>query len=460
MADTHHMCRARLSGWPSWTRLLSVTLTAAVARLIVFLLMQRYPLTSDPRSYFEQAAELARGSISKPYYWPIGTSLAYVPWIEAFGTSDVVARAVASLYSLMIVPSTMALTATATRSSQLTEISGWIVAVYPPAVLMGADPQSHIIAAVPLCVALICLLNIRTSGAYIWSLLGGLSLGFLSITRPASVLLLFLFAVALFPFSSSSSREQAGVPVPRKRRATGFALLAISWCLVVSPTATHNFRSSSELTLATNDSVNLFLGNNRFTPLYWTSALASGDRSPGFQRYYDTVRAGGNGALRNEAIRYATSNPMESAIRTTNRLRAYWGFDFYRASDLRSIGWTSIAVSIVLLLEISGYIITVCLAIIGLFGPLSSKRSWQRDLLLLCVLLLMLPYVFSFSVGIYHFLSMIALMPIAASGASRFASTGARQSMRILIRSRSFVLCVLVFAGIQMEYAFWLAKYA
>ncbi len=458
---TDHVRSTWRTSLPGPSQVLIVLVVGTAIRLFALLLFRGQPLTSDPRSYFDQAIQLSQGGVSKPYYWPVGTSAAFTPWITLFGASHFVARVAASFYSLMLVPAVMLLTSVTMNRARVTLISGWILALYPPAVLMGVDPQSHIVAAIPFCIAVTSLIRASETRRYRWWIIAGASLGCLAVTRPACLLLVPILPILGLWLSSRSART-ADVAIGRRSMLVGLGLLVTGFTVVVWPVASHNFHRGAGLTLATNDSVNLFLGNNRFTPLYWTSSLASGSRGADFESYYERLKATGNRntALRSEAVKYSTSHPSQFAIRTLNRTRAYWGFDYYRTAELRSNGWHPAPLGLVLLLEAGGFLVAGLLAIAGLIGPLATRRTWQRDLLLSSVVLLAAPYSLTFSVGIYHFLAMVALMPIIAASASTMLATGAIKSARQLTRSWPFMACLALVAIIQIEYAYWLTKYA
>ena len=93
--------------WPNRRSLLPLLGIAAGARLVSVLATQRGPLSSDPAAYFEQAVAIANLSADKPFYWPPGTSIMFVPWIAVGGDSTATARVGAAVYGLLLVPAVM-----------------------------------------------------------------------------------------------------------------------------------------------------------------------------------------------------------------------------------------------------------------------------------------------------------------------------------------------------------------
>lgn len=444
-----------------WPRMQSAALLLAVAggvRLVAVPFTSRGPLRSDPAAYFDQAVALAHRSFDRPFYWPPGTSIAFVPWVAVFGDSHAVARAAAGFYSLLLIPAVMLLTAAVFRDRRVTLLAGWSAALYPPAILMAGDPQSHVIAGLLLCVLLATMIRAAETGRIWWWVGSGVTLGCLAATRPATLLLLLLPAGLLLLHRRSPTADPT--PSTPARILAGLLVAVIASVAVMAPVAVHNIRAGAGLTLATNDSVNLFFGNNPYTPLYWTSAIASGHKSQAFNEYRKSLGGGSDSALRSTAVDYVVAHPGEFVLRSVNRARAFWGFDYYRSAELRSTGWSTPAMLAVFAAEAGGYVVAACLALAGFVGPFKSERTWRRDLLVAAAVLLYIPYVFSFSVGIYHFAVMIILMPVIGAVLGKVASAGVRQSLRAAVASRPLVVSVLIFGLLQIEYAYWLVRYA
>lgn len=443
--------------WPNRRSLLPLLGIAAGARLVSVLATQRGPLSSDPAAYFEQAVAIANLSADKPFYWPPGTSIMFVPWIAVGGDSTATARVGAAVYGLLLVPAVMFLAGAVFRDRRVALVSGWCIALYPPAVLMAGDPQSHVLAGLLVCLLLGSIIHAAETGRIAWWAASGASLGCLAITRPATLLLVLL------PLSLPLLRRRSRAPDGRSSSPVsirGLIVLMTICVAVMAPVALHNVRSGSELTLATNDQVNLFFGNNPYTPLYWTSDIASGHKSAEFNEYRASIDGGSDTALRAAAIDHIVDHPVEFALRSANRARAFWGFDYYRTAELRSTGWPAPAVLAVLMLEAGGYIAAAFLALAGFVGPLKTTRTWKRDLLVLAVALMFVPYIFSFSVGIYHFAVIVLLMPVIAAVLCRMAAEGVRSSLRSALGSWQLLIGAMIIGLLQVEYAYWLVRYS
>ena len=381
----------------------------------------------------------------------------FVPWIAVGGDSTATARVGAAVYGLLLVPAVMFLAGAVFRDRRVALVSGWCIALYPPAVLMAGDPQSHVLAGLLVCLLLGSIIHAAETGRIAWWAASGASLGCLAITRPATLLLVLL------PLSLPLLRRRSRAPDGRSSSPVsirGLIVLMTICVAVMAPVALHNVRSGSELTLATNDQVNLFFGNNPYTPLYWTSDIASGHKSAEFNEYRASIDGGSDTALRAAAIDHIVDHPVEFALRSANRARAFWGFDYYRTAELRSTGWPAPAVLAVLMLEAGGYIAAAFLALAGFVGPLKTTRTWKRDLLVLAVALMFVPYIFSFSVGIYHFAVIVLLMPVIAAVLCRMAAEGVRSSLRSALGSWQLLIGAMIIGLLQVEYAYWLVRYS
>lgn len=454
------MAKTQTSAWPRKRAIVQVLALAAVTRAAATAPVFGRALTSDPLSYFQQASEFAHGSAGKAFYWPPGTSMAFAPWVALLGDSHQTARIVACAYGILLVLAVMWLAAAIVRDRSITLMAGYLAAFYPPAVFMAGDPQSQIVAAIAVCCMLSSLVSAVEFRRWWWWMLCGLSSGFLAVTRPATLLLIPVPFVFIF-FRARRHSTNPGAPehIRRRERFAAITVLALGQLLFIVPVVAHNIDQGAGPTLATNDAVNLFLGNNRYTPLYWTSSLASGHRDEPFNSYYDNVRSQGDAGLRSAALDYVKAHPAESALRSANRARAFWGFDYYRAADLRSSDWPTAGVLLVLMLEAGGFLVAGFFVIGGTVGPFAIVRSWRVWLLYATVLLLWIPYLISFSVGIYHFPVMMLLLPVAAAAMHRVASFGVKTSLRAAFRSRALIIALLCFAAIQVEYAYWLVKF-
>jgi hypothetical protein len=121
-------------------------------------------------------------------------------------------------------------------------------------------------------------------------------------------------------------------------------------------------------------------------------------------------------AMMREAIRYTTQRPGVFLLRTLNRLRAFWGFDYLTTAIVQS-EWPSCGkagVLAVLAIEATGYALVMLLAIAGLF--MFTKGMAFRFVLFLIAIVLAYqsPYVLSFANGTYHPPVVVFLFPFAA----------------------------------------------
>ena len=134
--------------------------------------------------------------------------------------------------------------------------------------------------------------------------------------------------------------------------------------------------------------------------------------------YVAAIRSGPNpeSALVHATFRYIWEHPVIFLLRTSNRLRAFWGFDQHTTVTVRG-GWPEVGMKgflLCLAVEAGGYCLTMVLVICGLF-LLPKGAMARRDIGLLIGVLLayQLPYAISFACSIYHYPVMGLLFPFA-----------------------------------------------
>jgi len=159
--------------------------------------------------------------------------------------------------------------------------------------------------------------------------------------------------------------------------------------------------------------------------------------------------------MRRDAISYITAHPATFALRTANRARAYWGFDYSFTDALRS--WGEVprpALAVAALVEGGSWVALALLALVGLLCGRDLFGSGRLGLLVALVLAYALPHLVVFSAGRWHapVLGFIAIF--ASAGLVRL--TASRTAWRAVIRTPAVIAAFAVFALIQIEYAYWL----
>jgi 4-amino-4-deoxy-L-arabinose transferase-like glycosyltransferase len=427
---------------------------AAVVRVgVVFGALHALPLVSDAGAYARQAVTMLHRFPGPPdYYWPPGQSLFLLPFYRVFGTTAAVAKVASILIDLGVVALTVLLASRVLRDRRAIFLSGWIMGLFPSAVLMSGEPYSFALTgACLLGTSLLLLVGYERRS---WLLLGfaGLVYGFALLVRPsvASV------AIALLVFAGLALRR-----APRRWLVTGGAAFLVAASLVVLPALIHNARHDQGWTVSTANEQNLWLGNNRYTPDYKTWDLGQHPADsfrPEVTRYLERFGLGDpsraqRSAMLREARHFVASHPGTTAFRTFNRVKAFWGFDYTMSTDIRdSFGLSQAAILPLVALEAGTYWLVAALAIIGLVFAREHLRFGPLAFLLALVVTFQLSYAAAYSAGRWHFPLLGFVIPVAAAGGAWLRSTpGALRAVR---RSHAFWLALAVFAAIQVEYAY------
>ncbi len=414
------------------------------------------PLRSDPASYASMAWEVAQGQFgSGPLFWPPGWPLLIAPAIAALGPDHaaLAARLTTAIVGALTVLCVAVLARQTLGEGGAMRWSGWIAALYPPAVLATGFPHAH--HATGLCLVLFTILLVRgyRRQQHLPWLLAGLTLGAGALIRPGMLSILpFVALLGLVIYLRTRAR--------RRHLVVGGVLLLGGALLLVAPVLHLNAERGGGYTISTNNGQNVFYGNNPYTPLYKTSHFGQRPKSawaPEVRAYIDRFAEGpdAQGAMRRETLRYVREEPALTLLRTANRIRAFWGFDFVTARHLRQLGAVGAPGTILLLLlllEAGGYFVFMVLVIAGLCsGPRLRHGLRYGWLLLALVVGYQLPYALAFSSSIYHFPLIPLLCPLAALAASRLAA----REERWLAHPRLFVAVLALLVVIQVEYAYF-----
>jgi 4-amino-4-deoxy-L-arabinose transferase-like glycosyltransferase len=452
-----------------WAKL---TLVALALRLLAaFYLFVVVPQEDDPFQYAKQAARIMRGEDGgHQYFCPPGRSYCLIPFFWAFGESETTCRANAVAFDVAGVLLAAVLAHQVLRRRSAARMAGWIAAFYSPAVMISGWCYSENVTLFAItgsfCFA---LLGLRTLEKSRWCslaawLAAGALLGLTIVTRPSAFSVLFLAILAWLgilavPRLRSRLAEAGELPATRVLAAGVVFVLAAVACVV--PPMLHHARMNCGWVVSTNNEMNLFLGNNPFTPNYKTWHLggnvAKAMHIPGYKEYLASFesRPDRRSAMVHEAIRYIRQRPDLFLLRTVNRIRAFWGFDHIAAATVRG-GWPQcgkLRPLICLAVEGGGYCFTMLLVICGFFLVSPATMAKKDALLLVAVVLAyQLPYTLSFAYSIYHFPVMGLLFPFA--GLSLEKAWRERGTFWQSIKGRKWLwIALAVFVLMQLEYA-------
>lgn len=443
-----------------WVTLVSVAL--AVRTIVAIGLLGGMPITSDAGAYSSQASDFVHqvhGSF--PYYWPPGTSYFLYAGYELFGVHAVVARLMTIAASVLAVVFTTLIAARVLRDRRAVVLTGFLMALAPEIVLMSAQPYSFDLTLLAIDGIVLGLLIGWETGRLRWYVLAGLSLGFGALTRPSSLSLGLVLAGALVVLGRRLWRERR--PADLRRLLAGAAAVVVCAGAVMFPAARHNHSVGHGWTLSVNNDQNLWLGNNPFTPNYKTWWLGQHEVSsfrPAIRDYMERFAYSSNPTpeqrrrARDEARRYVLHHPATTALRTVNRLRAFWGFPYTISNNIRT-DWHkgNVAFAAALLFEVGGYLLFGLLVLVAAVFARPLVRRSPAIFLLLLVGAFELPYALDFSGGRWHYPVLGLLAPFAGAGLAWLV--GERDRWRRLLSSWPFLIAVAFFLLIQAEYAYF-----
>lgn len=441
----------RSLGWRWWAAVMSAAIL--LRALVAFVLLGRMPLVSDARDYFELASQLAAGGTHQPYYWPPGESMVLAGTFALFGRSLLAARLVTLAMSVATV-ALCALLARELAGVRAARVAGWIGALYVPAVLLCGQTYAQHLAA--LCLAAVAYFGLRAvrERRLAFYALAGAALGLGCLTRPS---MMSVAPVVAIGWGLVGRRRRTSLaPV-----AMGAALAAAVVLVLVVPVQMHDAEAGAGWTLSTNNERNLFLGNNPYTPDYKTSHL--GQRSldelpPETRAYLESFydRPDARKAMEHEAISFMVRHPLRTAVRTLNRTTSFWGFDYVASREIQHwLGAGTRTALPLLAAEAGTYLAVAVLAIVGFFAfGRGSHPSWRAWLVALA-LAYEAPYALAFSGGTYHFPVVPLLVPFAALALSR-----PRVAWNRLRASRLAIAALVVFALVQVQYAYYALRFA
>jgi len=451
----------------------TLTLSALAIRLIVaFILFGSFGQNSDAFYYADQARRLLKGEAwDQPFFWPVGRSLALLPFFWLFGTSEAVVKANSVAIDVGCVLLAAMLAHQVLRKSAAARLAGWLAVFYPPMVLCsGWSFPSNFTMLGLLGSASLGLLAYQQHNRWFLSLTAWFAsaccLGLAMLTRPSATAILLLAICAaisclLIHLMMPTLASKWKVPSAKTIIISGVGFFCGIACLT-GPILRHHVSLGAGWVLSTNNERNFFLGNNPYTPLYKTWHWGQHPPPESLKAYFSSFQREPNPrqAMMHEALRYIASRPDLFLLRTVNRIRAYWGFDYLVTANVQTIKPTLGKPLLLMLLgiEAGGYCLLMFFVISGLFLFSKSMEAKHVALLIALVLAYMLPYTIAFANGKYHFPVMGFLFPFAAIGVSE-AWQRRNGPWAELLRNRWFWIAITVFIFIQLEYAYQVSMY-
>lgn len=385
-------------------------------------------------------------------YWPPGLSLYLAPFLAA-GLGNVVLRASMLPWWLLLCWGFLRLASDLGLRTKTTLAVLAIFCITPALIHFSLEPMTQMPSAALLMLALSaavrCSWRKREAGWREALLLGG-SLGWLSLVRPSALPLL-----GVLPALVWLRRRQKLQPL----LAVGLSLTMI----LVWMARVHQL--SGQWTMNNSNGVNLYYGNNPWTPLYQTWYFGSHAKEgtqeihqfPEFEKVTASIMSlpavDRSKAYEGLAVDYILYRPDLFLLRTVNRVRCFWGFDIFTAANLRGAGGAGarwflpvFVLDAVCYLAIAGFAFFWIAA-----APGRLWLQWESWLLAGTIVVYALPYWASMSHPTYHFPVMAPLALLGVLARRLVRSTGQE------VRWRGWV-SLAALGLIQVEWMFFLAK--
>ena len=422
-----------------------VFLLSVAIRLLALALGAHEPLVSDSTDYREMAALLAGGSHFLPY-WPPGLPLYLAIFLSA-GWGDAVLRASTLLWWVLFCWSLYRLA----WDLQVKRIA-WVVllvfAIAPAEVHFSIEPMTQMPGAALLLLALSAAVRCAQGAGWAEYLLLGGSLGYLSLVRPSVLPLLIVLPAMVFLRRKDLVKPLIAVVIG--------GTMIFGWMLKVH-------QVGGIWAINTANTINLYYGNNPWTPMYRTWFFGShakfgSDEILNFPEYAETMdralalpMSERSDAYKKLAVDYVVHHPVIFFARTLNRIRCFWGFDTFTAVNLRGVpDWKHSLFPVVLAMDAICYLFVTGFAVFWIAcAPAAFWRRWDVWLLAGTVVLYGLPYWISMSHPTYHF---PVVAPLALLGAIAYGTVGSRKA-----HWRGWV-GVVALGLIQVEWIYYLTQ--
>lgn len=425
---------------------------------VAFLTQSGVPLQSDSLSYYEVAQEYANGRYVAPF-WPPGLPYYLKLVFEVFGMSEVVARyAMIPFYVLLVMP--LYLLVRDLVSVRAANLAVLLFTLYPTYIYHSVYTLTHLpVAAYLMVIAYLTYLVAEKPEAH-WKVLRLVLLGMVAmlmiLTRAGSISVL----AVVIPYLLLRTRNMIWAAIPVMVMGV---LLAIYTLLV--------YQINEEFIIVNyGNSYNLFLGNNEHTPLYKTWQLGTDlwNSPQGVQDTYWFINSHPadeqDSLYRQEAMTHITARPDLFVIRTLSRMRAFWGFDTFTGSRIitEGIGGQFIGLATIAIDALFYFVI-----MIPAFGFFFLQRiifeKFPRPFALFIVgvvLFYAVPYFIAFSHATYHIpiVPLVSVLAVATLDSLPKVQGQLLQLGQVGWQQRLFLVALVIFAAIQMEWAIVMAS--
>jgi len=368
-------------------------------RAVILLQLYRTELFGDALAYHNFALKIVSGSNFEPVLAP-GLPLWLAACYRVFGEGQLVAMSSMLIFHTIFCVF-LFLYIRRAWNVLAANLALMIFSFYPAFVFHSVWPLTQMpVAALLLCI--VYLLDLRERSQWLAVLAMGLAMGFMIMVRPSSILLLFLI-----PFLIIRNRGKKGLNTAVSVFALTLVCLSL-WLIKI------NRETGRFVFINYTNSMNFYLGNNQYTPLYktwWFGSHGAGDFDvpEGFSHKLSDLRKLTLG-MQNRlyfrlAVNHIVSRPDLFLLRSFNRLKCFFAFDTYTGTNaIKRFNANKLQGLSILGVDAIFYCLIMLGAILCLAGIGKSLiRPKQIEILLLITLTYALPYWVAFSHPTYHF---------------------------------------------------------
>ncbi|MCZ2222786.1 MAG: glycosyltransferase family 39 protein [Chitinophagales bacterium] len=420
-------------------------------RIITLIVLAHFPLASDALSYHNMALQLLHNESFSPF-WPPALPYFLLFFYYIFGASEIIGRVSMLLFYIFFSFAIFGLAKKiiSTKTANLTVL---IFAISPTYIFYSVETYTQLPTATYLAIAAYLMVLINKKSHWAYPILLGVILAALILTRASSIV--FLGLIPLYIIIKAKKPSSALIPI------------LVSLVIVFSWIDKVHQMTGRWIMINEANSVNFFIGNNPYTPLYKTWWFGShGKGEPGVPTAYiemlSNIRSNPpqvqDKLFLQAALTHIISRPDLFLIRTASRIRNYLAFDSFTGSALiSSYSANKLLALIVIFLEALFYCAIMVLAIRYIFDShLTSGKFENIVLLLLLAAGYAAPYWVSFSHPTYHF-PVVPLFGILASTLIESAIDSKQNKISWSLhtlgnRRYLFYIVCLAFLYIQIEW--------
>ena len=381
-----------------------------VIRVLLLLIARGHPSASDAQDYVEAARKLVSGEHFVPY-WPPGLPL-YLAGLLRLGAGVLTLRA-CMLFFWVILAGAIWKGAGELGLKQWASSVLLFVALMPTSIQLSVDTLTQQPVASLLLLALASGIAWGRNGRWRDAILLGFSLGWMALIRPSSLLLVVAIPVI------------CAVGAMRLRRVNWFAVAVpiMLGGVMIAGWMVHAHKLCGAWIINSSNGVNLYDGNNPWTPLYKTWYFGS-HAKPGsaeigqfpefatvVNRVWTLPPLQASAEFQRLAVEDIRQHPMVFLVRTANRVRCFFGFPTFAALNLRSSGVSARLFPVVLAADALIYFGLLGASLFWLSSA-SSKlwRRWEVGLILATVVIYAAPYWLSMSHPTYNFPTVLPIV--------------------------------------------------